>query len=836
MALDFTFSCPLPNGVHARPASALEEVARAFNADVVLLNKRTGRSANAKSILSIVGADIRYSDPCLLKVSGADEERAMATLGSFIRNTLPRQESAMPEIPKASSEFKLPPCLRDAGSTFRRGTAVVSGIAQGKVVCAAGYQIPNELPKSGAADPQLEENRLREGLNELVSWYGLRAAAAGRGVESELLIAHRSLARDEEFQNCLFGSVRQGATAAGAIAEAEHRFTALFVSSPNPSLRERAVDIRDVCGQLLQRVYGSAASNRTLTLTEDSIVVADWLTPCQILALDCRLLKGLVLAEAGSTSHTIILARSFGIPTLVGVEMGDAALTGEQEAILDADLGVLVTDITVGARRYYGLERQRLEGRAAALRSFGLRTGMTQDGHRIEVAANTGSVDEAVRAFAAGAEGIGLFRSEMLFLDRVMSPSETEQYETFHRVIEAADGLPVIIRTMDIGGDKPLGYLNLLPESNPFLGYRALRIYPEFEALFRTQIRALLRASAHGPLKIMFPMIAVLEEARWVKRIVAEERIRCADEGIPFDASLPLGAMIEVPSAAFVLDELCREFDFFSVGSNDLLQYFMAADRTNPRLTSLYDPLQPAFLRFLKQIVETVRNAGKWIGLCGEMAAEPGMLPLLAGLGFDEISVAAPAIGRIKAELLQLKRSECSRLCDAALACADVDELKNVLGDYSAAHAVPLAIPGLVVVNADAASKEEAVKLAVDRLYIQGRTERPRVIEEAVWSREAQYTTGFGHGFAMPHCKTRSVAANSIVLLKLAKPVAWESVDDEPVKVVILLVIRDGDSASEHMKLISHLARQIMHEEFRRRIERETQPAALCAMLTEMAE
>jgi fructose-specific phosphotransferase system IIA component len=373
--------------------------------------------------------------------------------------------------------------------------------------------------------------------------------------------------------------------------------------------------------------------------------------------------------------------------------------------------------------------------------------------------------------------------------------------------------------------------LNLPPEHNPFLGYRAVRIYPQFESLFRTQVRALVRASGHGPLRMMLPMVSTLEEIRWAKKIIAEEQAHCAAESKSFDRLMQIGAMVEVPSAAFALNEFCGEVDFFSIGSNDLLQYFMAADRADSRIAPLYNPLQPAFLRLLKQIVDTARAHKKWIGLCGEMGGQKRYLPLLAGLGLDEISVSAPAIGGLKAELSRLDLADCQQLFAAALNCATAGEVGALLDKFSAQHSLPLLAPEMVVVNADAATKEEAIKRGVDLLYIHGRTEQPRAVEEAIWRREANYSTGFGHGFAIPHCKSSAINANSVVVLKFAQPVPWNSLDDKPVRVVILMVIRECDGATEHMKIISALARQVTHESFRESIEQEQDPERLCAFL-----
>ncbi|MDE3066340.1 MAG: phosphoenolpyruvate--protein phosphotransferase [Verrucomicrobiota bacterium] len=831
MALEQHFVCPLPNGVHARPASVLEEVVRGFESEVTLLNQRTRRAANGKSVLAIVGADIRHWDPCLFTISGPDEREAMAALTAFLQNTFPRCDEPLLPAARRSGELRLSPCLRNAGATVHGGVSLVRGIARGRLVPVGKFSIPRTLPRNGVTDPETEWRQLDAALAKLKAAYDERLAVA-RGIENDLIKVHRSIARDVEFRRRLREAVMaRRRTAAGAIEEAAAHFTGLLAASGSALLYDRALDIQDVCAQLLQEVYDGAAVEINPELTEDSLVVAEALTPGQFLALNRKFLKGLVLADASATSHTVILARSFNLPTLAGVEDLATLQSDGGEAVLDGDAGVLVTQLTDAARRYYAMEQRRLAGRRARLQKAASLPATTRDGRRIEIAANIATADEAAAAFDGGAEGIGLFRTEMLFLDRNSPPDETEQFEVYRRVLEAAGNRPVIVRTLDAGGDKRVAYLNLPAEENPFLGRRAVRIYPEFEPLFRTQLRALIRASAFGKLRVMVPMVALPEEVRWVKKVIAEEQSRCAAEKLPFDAAMPVGAMIEVPAAAFAMEALCRELDFFSIGSNDLLQYFMAADRMNTRLAALHDPLQPAFLRLLKQIADAARARQKEIGLCGEMGGQTRFLPLLTGLGLNKISAAAPVLAGLKTELAGLSADECRQLLDAALHCATAEEAGVLLEEFASRHGLPLLDPDLIIADSDAATREEAIKQAVDRLFVLGRTEEPLAVEEAVWQREAAYSTGFGNGFAIPHCKTNAMRFSSLALLKPRAPVAWRSLDGQPVRVMILLAVREDRSATEHMKILARLARRLMDGGFRTRLERESDPAKLCAIL-----
>jgi fructose-specific PTS system IIA-like component len=448
---------------------------------------------------------------------------------------------------------------------------------------------------------------------------------------------------------------------------------------------------------------------------------------------------------------------------------------------------------------------------------------------RLEVGANASTAAEVAAAMGHGADGVGLLRTELLFLDRPTPPGEDEQFEAYSEVVHAAAGRPVIIRTFDIGGDKPAAYLRMPREENPFLGVRGLRLYEQHPDLLREQLRAIVRASALGPVKVMAPMVATPEEAAWFR-----EQVRAAQADAPRKAAdLPVGVMLEIPAAAMVVDQLCDEVDFFSLGTNDLCQYWMAVDRGNSAVAGLYSARQPSFLRFLRTTVERARARGKWIGVCGEMAGERLNLPLMIGLGVDEISIAPGDVLAIKSAVHRADASRCRELLAAAEACRTPAQVEDLLraGAWRAPASEQLLEQGMIEVGSDAASKEEAIKAAVDVLFIAGRTERPRAVEDAVWAREQTYSTGLGFGIAVPHCKTDAVAAPSLAVLRLGAPVDWGSMDGLPVSTVLLLAIPASDTTGAHMKVFAKLARKLMHEGFRARLGGAPDAAAILACL-----
>ncbi|GAL29400.1 phosphoenolpyruvate-protein phosphotransferase of PTS system [Vibrio variabilis] len=398
-------------------------------------------------------------------------------------------------------------------------------------------------------------------------------------------------------------------------------------------------------------------------------------------------------------------------------------------------------------------------------------------------------------------------------MDRKSAPKEDELYNIFCQALDAAAGRAIIVRTIDIGGDKPVDYLNIPKENNPFLGYRAVRIYEEFIELFKTQLRAILRASAHGPLKIMIPMISSMEEILWVKDILAEVRQDLRKEQVPFDEKIPLGIMMEVPSVAFIIDQCCEEVDFFSIGSNDLTQYLMAVDRDNAKVTKHYNSLNPAFLRTLDHVVSEVHRHGKWVGLCGELGAKGSVLPLLVGLGLDEISMSAPSIAATKERISNLDSRECRQLLNKAMQCRTPLEVEHLLAQFRMAQTeAPLISEDCIKLDLDLRSKEEVIKTLSDNLFLTGRCRYPNKLADDLWAREDVFSTGLGFGFAIPHTKSEHIEQSAVSVCRLAKPIQW---GDEEAQFVIMLTLNKHAAGDQHMKIFSKLARKIMHADFR---------------------
>lgn len=825
--LTIHFLCPLPNGLHARPAWELKEQCAKWQSDITLINHRQNSHADAKSSLALIGTGTLFNDSCSLQITGNDEEQARRELENWIDKHFIDSDSVQPGAAELMAH-PLPRSLVRLNPDVLYGTVLANGIGEGVLTVwhsdnLEGYRA---IPATAEDSTRLEHSlaSLAEGINQQLR--------ERDGESKTILSAHLSLIMDEEFS----GNIRrlchdEGLGLGAAIVRNMEEICEKLSSSSSDYLRERVSDIRDITEQLLHIVWPERQPRNRLQLDKPTILVAEDLTPSQFLSLDLRYLKGMVLEKTGRTSHTLILARASAIPVLSGLTAAGLSRYVGLPGILDAQCGVLAVDPVEPVKRYYAIARKLEEKRQyrqsldAALPAIGA------DGKPLDIAANIGTALEAPGAFAYGAQGVGLFRTEMLYLDRDSAPDEQEQFEAYQQVLLAAGDKPIIFRTMDIGGDKQICYLDIPQEENPFLGYRAVRIYPEFTTLFHTQLRAILRAAAYGQARLMIPMVHSLDQILWVKKALRQAREELEAEGLRHAPSLPLGIMVEVPSVCYIIDHFCEEVDFFSIGSNDMTQYLYAVDRNNPRVSPLYNPISPSFLRMLQQIVSVAHRHGKWVGICGELGGERRYLPLLFGLGLDELSMSGPRIPAIKSALRQLSSADCQALARQACECRSSEEIEALLDAFSPPEEVrPLLALENICFDEDFTSKEQVIQYLCGNLAVNGRTEHALELEEDVWQREDIITTAVGFGVAIPHTKSQWIRHSSISIARLSKPIDWQSEMGE-VELVIMLTL-GADQGINHVKVFSQLARKLVNKSFREKLFAASDAESLITLLT----
>jgi phosphotransferase system enzyme I (PtsI) len=495
--------------------------------------------------------------------------------------------------------------------------------------------------------------------------------------KAEIFEAHILLLEDPDLIDAALEKISaEGINAEYALHEVAQNFIEMLSAMDNELLRERAVDIRDVSGRVISRLRGEPYS-AVSAISEEAIVFAEDLTPSDTAQLNPDYVRGIVTEIGSRTSHTAIMARSLEIPAIVGAGPEAAEIGSGTTVIVDALEGRVVANPSEEELDAYRRKKEQYERRRAELRKLIDRPTLSKDGHKVELAANIGSVEDLQKVLDNGAEGIGLFRTEFLYMGRNSLPSEEEQYQIYKHVLEKMEHKPVVIRTLDIGGDKELPYMKLPAESNPFLGLRAVRLCLNRQDLFRTQLRALLRASPFGQLKIMFPMIAVMEELREAKRLLQEEKQKLQQEGIEVSERIEVGMMIEVPAAALAAEMFAKEVDFFSIGTNDLIQYTMAADRMNETVSYLYQPCHPSILRLIKMVIDAGAKAGKWVGMCGEMAGDETAIPILLGMGLYEFSMSASSILPAREFIMKTSRTEWAGYVEDLLAMGSQAEIKQ---------------------------------------------------------------------------------------------------------------------------------------------------------------
>jgi phosphocarrier protein FPr len=661
---------PNPDGLHARPSAVLANAAKRFAADIRI--QRGEQQANAKSVVAIMGMEVGHGDRIVLVASGVDAAEAIGALAPMLESGLNEEKavSAPAEAPAAPPAPAAPVAPGDANLLV--GVAASPGLAVGNVL---QYRRREIVVVEDASNPLGEAKRLDAALAQAktqLQALQTKLRMHSDPAKAEIFGAHEELLDDPDLHAIADSAIAKGKSAAFAWQRAVETHAAVLASLKNELLAARAGDLRDVGRRVLECLAGE--TERVMPdVPPNTILIAEDLSPSDTAGLDRSCVLGFCTTLGGATSHVAILARSLDIPSVAGIDPRALELHDGDPVILDGGRGTLRLAPDADEIVRIRARQQRHAARRAADVEKALEPASTTDGRRIEVVANIGGLEDAREAVQLGGEGVGLLRSEFLFMSRAEAPTEDEQYEAYAAIAEAlGPDRPLIIRTLDVGGDKPLAYVPIPPEANPFLGERGIRVGLNRPELLRTQLRAILRASRHGHVRVMFPMIAMLSELRDARRMLEEERARLGVDPIP------VGVMIEIPAAALMARQFAREVDFFSVGSNGLTQYTLAMDRGHPKLASKIDGLEPAVLQLIAMVVRAADAEGKWAGVCGGIAGDSQAVPLLVGLGVAELSVSVPAIPDVKARIRALDLAECRRLAERALeleSAADVRAL-----------------------------------------------------------------------------------------------------------------------------------------------------------------
>lgn len=669
---------PNKTGLHARPAAVLASVAKSFKSELKLqLNDRT---ANARSITAIMALEASRGDKVVIVAKGADAKEAVAKLSKLIADGLGDEGCCPAPAPATTTTDKLsepPPQRRSANPNELLGVSASPGLAVGNVFQVQRADIAVEEEGGGV---EQEKAKLTEAIAKArAQLEALRAQLHAKAdpAKAAIFAAHAELLDDPDFLDIANSTIAKGKSAAFAWKSAARLHAERLASLRNELLAQRANDVRDVGWRVLELLTG--VSRKLPAYPENSILIAEDLTPSDTATMERGRVVGFATVRGGATSHVAILARSLDIPALAGIEPAALEIGTGTPVVLDGSKGSLLLNPPPQEVERIRQRQARNEARRKEDVAHALEPAVTKDGHRVAVFANIGGVKDAAQVAGIGGEGVGLLRSEFLFMDRSAAPSEDEQAESYAAVLRAlGKEKPVIIRTLDVGGDKPLPYLPIPREDNPFLGERGIRVGLDRPEVLRTQLRALLRASKEGELHVMFPMIATLQELRDAKAVLAEESKAL---GIP---AFPCGIMVEVPAVAVMAGTFAKEADFFSIGTNDLTQYTLAMDRGHPKLAPKVDALNPSVLRLIAATIEGGHAHKRLTGICGGIAGDLLAVPILLGLGVDELSVSVPSIPSVKAQIRRLNFSECQELARRALDCTTSEEVRALVSDLEA--------------------------------------------------------------------------------------------------------------------------------------------------------
>ncbi|WP_019912126.1 phosphoenolpyruvate--protein phosphotransferase [Paenibacillus sp. HW567] len=558
----------------------------------------------------------------------------------------------------------------------------ISGIAASAGIAVARAFILKHpdytITKSSVSDVEAEVAKLEHALQvskgELQRIKERTLAELGEK-KAEIFESHLLILEDPELISPVMDKIREEAVNADyALQEVANQFIEMFQNMKNAYLQERAADMRDVTKRLLNHLLGISYVSPA-EISEEVIVIAEDLTPSDTAQLNRKYVKGFTTNIGGRTSHSAIMARSLEIPAVVGTKNVLSEVKAGDLVIVDGLSGDVLINPGEDEVAEYTRKQEAYNLQISEWRKLREEPTVSADGKHVELAANIGTPNDVAGVIENGGEGVGLYRTEFLYMGRDKLPSEEIQYNAYRTVLENMNGKPVVVRTLDIGGDKELPYLELPKEMNPFLGFRAIRLCLDRQDIFRTQLRALLRASVHGDLRIMFPMIATLGEFRAARDLLLEEKAKLREEGKEVSDHIQLGIMVEIPSTAVLADQFAKEVDFFSIGTNDLIQYTMAADRMNEQVSYLYQPYNPAILRLIKNVIDAAHAEGKWAGMCGEMAGDATAIPLLLGLGLDEFSMSATSILPARSQISKLSAADMKELAAKALQLGTAEEV-----------------------------------------------------------------------------------------------------------------------------------------------------------------
>ena len=656
-------------GLHARPAARFVRAAGQSGAYVEATNATAGRGpvdATSLNALATLGVDQHHE--IHIQAWGPGAEAALKAVEALARDNFgdPTEDAVIEPAAPALATTELP----EGGMA---GLPAAPGVA-----LAPARRFVSEMPDvptAPAVDIESESARLDTAVEAASAELGeLRdeVSSSAGAYEAEIFDAHVLMLEDETLRGRARRLIRdEKRNAADAFWTSVQESQRGFESLDNARLRERGRDVIDIGRRVLGHLLGR--TEKRVVLSGPGVLIVEELTPSTAAGLDPEMVKGIATATGGPTSHGAILARALGVPAVVGVGEDLLAIPENTSVMVDGDRGLLIVDPGEEARERFADTALRQAASAEAAQAAAGEPAMTRDGTTIEVAANIGSVEEAERAADAGADGVGLLRTEFLFLERATVPSEQEQFATLARIARALGDRPLTIRTLDVGADKPLPYLRQVPEENPFLGVRGIRLGLTERALFTSQLRAIVRLATERPVRLMFPMIATLEELTEALGLLNES------VGGRRPAGLEVGIMIEVPSAALIAGRLARDVDFFSIGTNDLSQYTLAAERGNAAVASLADPLHPGVLQLISQTVKAATTRGAWVGICGELAGDARATGLLLGLGVTELSMAAPSIPAVKAAVRSTGRAEAATLASRCLEADSAPDVRRLI-------------------------------------------------------------------------------------------------------------------------------------------------------------